>query len=45
MSDGSRILMGAETAGDEPLMMAEKLKDVPVLVGANRFASGMLSPA
>ncbi len=43
VSDRNGILMGPETAGDEPVMMAEKLDDVPVLVGADRYASGMLA--
>jgi tetraacyldisaccharide 4'-kinase len=41
VSNGSEILMTPEEAGDEPFMMAQILKDVPVLVGGNRFASGM----
>ena len=35
--------MGPETAGDEPFMMATRLRDVPVLVGQNRFKAGMLA--
>ena len=31
----------AELAGDEPYMIACRLKDVPVVVGKNRFAAGM----
>lgn len=41
VSDGNTILMEAETAGDEPFMMAGKLKGVPVVVGKNRFQQGM----
>ncbi len=41
VSNGSEILMTPEEAGDEPFMMAQILNDVPVLVGGNRFASGM----
>lgn len=43
VSDGKVLLMGPETAGDEPYMMAAKLKDVPVIVGKNRFEAGMLA--
>jgi tetraacyldisaccharide 4'-kinase len=37
VSDGTNVLQGLETAGDEPLMLAEMLTGVPVLVGADRF--------
>lgn len=40
VSDGRRILLQAEMAGDEPFMMAEQLETIPVLVGRNRFQSG-----
>lgn len=43
VSDGKNILMGLNQTGDEPLMMAERLPGVPIFVGANRFASGMLA--
>lgn len=35
--DGQELLMSPDEAGDEPYMLAKKLKDVPVLVGSNRF--------
>ena len=41
VSDGHRILLKAEDSGDEAFMMAQKLKLIPVLVGQNRFTSGM----
>ena len=41
VSDGRRIFMGADAAGDEPYMMATKLKNIPVIVGQNRFKAGM----
>jgi len=41
VSDGRRLCMTPETAGDEPYMMAKRLKKIPVLVGENRFAAGM----
>ena len=40
VSDGERILMGAREAGDEPYLLAEKLKGVPVIVGRERWLSG-----
>ncbi len=41
VSDGETIRMTPETAGDEPYLLAQSLKGIPVLVGRNRFASGM----
>ena len=45
VSDGRTLLMDAASAGDEPFMMAETLiasqKDVPVVVGRNRYAAGL----
>ena len=40
VTDGERILMDAEQAGDEPYLLAEKLKGVPVIVGRERWLSG-----
>ena len=40
VSDGKVLLMTPENAGDEPYMMAKRLKDVPVIVGKNRFKAG-----
>ena len=40
VSNGSRLLMTPESAGDEPFMMAQFLEEVPVLVGRDRVASG-----
>ncbi|MFC1811253.1 tetraacyldisaccharide 4'-kinase [Thermodesulfobacteriota bacterium] len=42
VSDGQSILMGPGKAGDEPFMIASKLKNVPVIVGKNRYEAGML---
>ena len=39
--DGRTIFMSPDIAGDEPFMIAQKLKSVPVLVGENRFETGM----
>jgi len=38
--DGKRILLSPEVAGDEAVMMAQRLKNVPVLVGSNRYQTG-----
>lgn len=38
--DGQRILLSPETAGDEPVMMARRLKNIPVLTGRNRYRTG-----
>lgn len=43
VSDGSQILAGLETAGDEPLMLARALPGVPVLVAADRYLAGRLA--
>lgn len=36
VSDGGKIRLGAEDAGDEPLLMARRLPGVPVVIGAKR---------
>lgn len=36
VSDGENILLPAREAGDEPVMIAEKLPGVPVIIGASR---------
>ena len=41
VSDGKTILLGPDFAGDEPYMMAQILKGIPVLVGGNRYQIGM----
>ncbi len=41
VSDGKTIFMNPEMAGDEPYMMALKLKNIPVVVGRNRFKAGI----
>jgi len=43
VSDGQRVQMSADECGDEPYMMAQRLKTTPVLVGKNRWQSGMLA--
>lgn len=43
VSDGRTIFMEPDMAGDEPFMLAEKLKNTPVIVGKNRLEAGMLA--
>jgi tetraacyldisaccharide 4'-kinase len=43
VSDGERVLEGIDTAGDEPLLLARALPGVPVLVGADRYLSGVFA--
>lgn len=48
VSNGADILMSAREAGDEPYLMAEKLKaqgsaGVPVIVGADRYKAGLFA--
>lgn len=45
VSDGYRLFADPRLAGDEPFMMACRLGGVPVLVGKDRFASGMRAVA
>ncbi len=41
--DGHMICMEPDQAGDEPFMMARRLRSVPVIVGKDRFKAGMLA--
>lgn len=43
VSDGASVLETLDTSGDEPLMLARALPGVPVLVNADRHASGLLA--
>lgn len=40
VSDGKTILLGPEDAGDEPYMLARRLKRIPILVGSDRHELG-----
>lgn len=40
VSDGKEIFLGPDEAGDEPYMLARRLKNVTVLVGADRHELG-----
>lgn len=41
ISNGKTILVGPKKAGDEPFMLAGRLKNIPLIVGQNRFEAGM----
>ena len=41
VSDGRHILIDSERSGDEAQMLARQLKDVPVLIGADRYQTGV----
>jgi tetraacyldisaccharide 4'-kinase len=40
VSDGKTMLMQVKASGDEPQLLASKLKGIPVLVGKNRYLAG-----
>ena len=43
VSDGRNLFLSPEESGDEPFLMAQACKGVPVLVGKNRFANGRIA--
>jgi len=43
VSDGHNILMDASDAGDEPVLAADILRDVPVIIGKERSRAGNLA--
>jgi tetraacyldisaccharide 4'-kinase len=43
VSDGRRVLMSVAEAGDEPVIMAERLGDVPVVKSADRYEGGLFA--
>ena len=43
VSDGTKILMGWREAGDEAILLAQSLPEVPVIVGGDRVAAGRLA--
>ena len=43
VSDGQSMLADPETAGDEPYLLACRLKNIPVMVGHNRFSVGQMA--
>jgi tetraacyldisaccharide 4'-kinase len=40
VSDGISTVCDVRQAGDEPFLMAKRLKEVPIVVGKDRFAAG-----
>lgn len=40
VSDGVRMIATPGEAGDEPYLIASSLRDIPVIVGADRYCSG-----
>ena len=43
VSDGERVFMDAAKAGDEPCLLAEKLRGIPIIVGRERWVSGQFA--
>jgi len=43
VSDGSSVLLSVEEAGDEPVVMAGRLKGVPVVKSADRHEGGLFA--
>lgn len=43
VSDGDKILLDSATAGDEPFLMANALKGVPVITGPGRIITGQVA--
>ena len=43
VSDGREILMGPDEAGDEPVLMATRMSDIPVIIGKVRSLTGRLA--
>lgn len=43
VSDGKTVSLSLEESGDEPFLMAQACKEIPVLVGKDRFRNGQLA--
>ncbi len=43
VSDGQKVKVDVDVAGDEPLMMAKRLKDVVIVAGSDRYRCGSLA--
>ena len=43
VADGSGVLLRADEGGDEPVLLAERLPGIPVVVGENRFEAGAVA--
>ena len=42
VSDGKKLLAGLEDAGDEPYLLAQQLKNIPVVVEADRYKGALI---
>ncbi len=43
VSDGQTVFLSPKESGDEPYLMAKTLKDIPVLIGKDRFRNGQVA--
>ena len=43
VSDGQKVLLNARQAGDEAYMLAQKLTQIPVVIGSDRYRAGQLA--
>jgi tetraacyldisaccharide 4'-kinase len=43
VSNGNMLLLSAKEAGDEPFLMGATLKEIPIVVGQNRYRAGLLA--
>jgi tetraacyldisaccharide 4'-kinase len=43
VSDGQIVSLSPEDSGDEPFLMAKTLKNIPILIGKNRFVNGQMA--
>lgn len=43
VSDGKDIFLNPVDAGDEPYLLARKLRGIPVLIGKDRFKTGLMA--
>jgi len=43
VSDGQKILLSPEEAGDEPFLMAQALNGIPIFIGKDRFKNGQIA--
>ena len=43
VSNGEKILLNPSESGDEPYLLAQNLKGIPIIVGKNRYKAGMLA--
>jgi tetraacyldisaccharide 4'-kinase len=41
VSDGEKVMAAPEEAGDEPYLLAKRLRDVPVVISRERYSAGL----